>query len=187
MLIKNFKPENFNIYSDKDGKCYIIDYFYHIEAGRGLPMTDKKLKFLVAIGFSERPQEILEKAVTIARKFRAKLYAIHVIAEMPKLVFYYDTYRLWEDFRESAVIEAMNILKKYISLMAEDYRDIEPVIGIGDPGDEILKKAEELDADLIIMGHHLRSGFNHILHQNSCERVVRHSKRPVLSFNLEGD
>ena len=150
-------------------------------------MKDKNLKFLVAIGFSERPQEVLEKAVKIARKFRAKLYAIHVIAEMPKLVFYYDTYKLWEDFRESAMVEAMDILKKFISLMADDYKDIEPVIGIGDPGDEILKKADEIGADLIIMGHHLRSGFNHILHQNSCERVVRFSKKPVLTFNLEDD
>ena len=150
-------------------------------------MTDKKLKFLVAIGFSERPQEVLEKAVKIARKYRAKLYAIHVIAEMPKLVFYYDTYKLWEDFRESALVEAMDILKKHISLMAEDYRDIEPLVGIGDPGNEILKKAEDLDIDLIIMGHHLRSGLNHILHQNSCERVVRYSKKPVLTFNLEED
>ena len=147
-------------------------------------MTDKKLKFLVAIGFSERPQEVLEKAVKIARKYRAKLYAIHVIAEMPKLVFYYDTYKLWEDFRESALVEAMDILKKHISLMAEDYRDIEPLVGIGDPGNEILKKAEDLDIDLIIMGHHLRSGLNHILHQNSCERVVRYSKKPVLMFNV---
>jgi nucleotide-binding universal stress UspA family protein len=154
---------------------------------RGLSMSDKKLKFLVAIGFTEKPREVLEKAVIIARKYRAKLYAIHIIAEMPKLVFYYDTYRLWEEFRESALVEAMDILQKYISLMAEDYRDIEPVIGIGDPADEILKKAEELEADLIIMGHHLRSGLNHILHQNSCERVVRYSKKPVLSFNLEDD
>jgi universal stress protein A len=150
-------------------------------------MGEKKLKFLVAIGFSERPQEVIEKAVEIARKYRAKLYAIHIIAEMPKLVFYYDTYKLWEDFRESAMVEAMDILKKYIGRMAEDYRDIEPIIGTGDPGIEILEKAEELDVDLIIMGHHLRSGLNHMIHQNSCERVVRYSKKPVLTFYVEED
>lgn len=150
-------------------------------------MTGRKLKFLVAICFTEKPREVLEKAVKVARKYRAKLYAIHIIAEIPKLDFYYDTYKLWEDFRESAMIEAMDILKKYIDLMDEDYRDIEPVIGSGDPGNEILKKADELDADLIIMGHHLRSGISHILHQNSCEHVVRYSRKPVLTFNLLED
>lgn len=150
-------------------------------------MTERKLNFLVAICFTEKPRDVLGRAVKIARKYRAKLYAIHIIAEMPKLVFYYDTYKLWEEFRESAMLEAMEILKKYIALMDEDYRDIEPVIGSGDPGDEILKKADELDIDLIIMGHHLRSGFSHILHQNSCERVVRCSRKPVLTFNIEED
>lgn len=148
-------------------------------------MSDKKLKFLVAVGFSEQPQDVLEKAVEVARKYNAKIYTIHVIAEMPKLTFYYDAYRLWDDFRDSAVTEAMDLMKRYIGKMAEDYRDIEPIIEVGDPGIKILEKSEELDADLIIMGHHVRTGLTHILHQNSCERVVRYSKRPVLMFNVE--
>lgn len=60
-------------------------------------------------------------------------------------------------------------------------------IGFSEMPQEILKKAEELDVSFIIMGHHSRSGFNHILHQNSCERVVRYSKKPVLTFNIDGD
>ncbi len=150
-------------------------------------MKNKKLKFLVAIGFSEKPQDVLEKAVEVARKYRARLYAIHIIAEMPKLTFYYDAYRLWEDFRESAVTEAMDLMKRYIGKMAEDYRDIEPIIEVGDPGVKILEKAEELDVDMIIMGHHVRSGLTHILHQNSCERIVRYSKKSVLIFNITGE
>jgi len=150
-------------------------------------MNDKKLKFLVAVGFSEKPQDVLEKAVEVSRKYKAKLYTIHVIAEMPKLTFYYDAYRLWEDFRDSAVTEAMDLMKRYIGKMAEDYRDIEPIIEVGDPGSKILEKSEELDIDLIILGHHVRSGLTHILHQNSCERVVRFSSKPVLIFNVEGD
>jgi universal stress protein A len=150
-------------------------------------MSDKKLKFLVAVGFSEKPEDVLEKAVDVARKYNAKVFTMHVIAEMPKLTFYYDAYRLWEDFRDSAVTEAMDLLKRYIGKMAEDYRDIEPIIEVGDPGIKILEKAEELDVDLIIMGHHVRTGLTHILHQNSCERVVRHSKKPVLMFNVAED
>jgi len=147
-------------------------------------MSDKKLKFLVAVGFSEKPEDVLARAVEVARKYKAKVYTIHVIAEMPKLTFYYDAYRLWEDFRDSAVTEAMDLMKKYIGKMAEDYRNIEPIIEVGDPGIKILEKAEELDVDLIIMGHHVRTGLTHILHQNSCERVVRHAKKPVLMFNV---
>ncbi|HOP63716.1 MAG TPA: universal stress protein [Spirochaetota bacterium] len=150
-------------------------------------MADKKPKFLVAIGFSERPQDVLEKAVDVASKYKAHVYILHVITEMPKLTFYYDAYRLWENFRDSAVVEAADILKKHIAKMKNKYRDIEPVVEVGEPGTVILDKAEELDVDLIIMGHHVRKGLNHVMHQNSCERVVRYSKRPVLTFYVEKD
>lgn len=148
-------------------------------------MSEKRLKFLVAVGFTERPKDLLEKGVEVARKYNARLYTIHVVAEMPKLTFYYDAYRLWEDFRDSAVAEAMDILKKYIAKMSEDYSDIEPVIEVGDPGVKIIEKSEEIDADLIILGHHVRGSLTHMLHQNCCEWIVRHSKKPVLVFNLE--
>ncbi len=150
-------------------------------------MTDKKLKFLVAVGFSERPEDVLDKAVEVAEKYNAHIYILHVITEMPKLTFYYDAYRLWESFRDSAVVEAMDLLKKHIAKMKEQYKDIEPLVEVGDPGTTILEKSDELDADLIIMEHHVRKGLNHVMHQNSCERVVRFSKRPVLTFYIEKD
>lgn len=150
-------------------------------------MAEKKLKFLVAVGFSERPEDVLDKAIEIAAKYKAHVYVIHVITEMPKLTFYYDAYRLWENFRDSAVVEAMDLLKKHIAKMKEQYKDIEPVVEVGDPGTTILEKADEFDVDLIILGHHVRKGLTHVMHQNSCERVVRYSKRPVLTFYIETD
>jgi len=148
-------------------------------------MADKKKKFLVAIGFSEKPQDVLDKAVSVAEKYKAKVYILHVITEMPRLTFYYDAYRLWENFRDSAVVEAMDLLKKHIAKRKDQYNEIEPIVEVGDPGTVILEKADELDVDLIIMGHHVRKGLNHIMHQNSCERVIRYSKRPVLTFYIE--
>lgn len=150
-------------------------------------MTDKKLKFLVAVGFSERPEDVLDKAIEVAKKYSAQVYILHVITEMPKLTFYYDAYRLWENFRDSAIVEAMDLLKKHIAKMKEQYKEIEPVVEVGDPGTTILEKADELDVDLIIMGHHVRKGLNHVMHQNSCERVIRYSRRPVLTFYIEKD
>ena len=150
-------------------------------------MTDKKLKFLVAVGFSERPEDVLDKAIEVAKKYSAQVYILHVITEMPKLTFYYDAYRLWENFRDSAIVEAMDLLKKHIAKMKEQYKEIEPIVEVGDSGTTILEKADELDVDLIIMGHHVRKGLNHVMHQNSCERVIRYSRRPVLTFYIEKD
>lgn len=148
-------------------------------------MKKKQRKVLVALGFEESPEAVLSKAVEYSEILNAKMYVIHVISEMPRLDFYFDAYRLWEEFRESALRESMDILKAYIGKFRDEHPDMEAIVEAGDPAARILEKAEELDVNLIIMGHHVRKGLNHMLHLNTCEHVVRFSKKPVLTFNIE--
>ena len=49
----------------------------------------------------------------------------------------------------------------------------------------VAEKADELDCDLIIVGTHTRKGINHIIHSNIAERVIRHTRRNLLSFHIE--
>jgi universal stress protein A len=60
---------------------------------------------------------------------------------------------------------------------------IKPTVFIrfGKPADEILAFAEENNVDLIVMGTHGRTGLAHLLAGSVTERVVRSSKRPVLT------
>lgn len=148
-------------------------------------MFKKGMKILVALGFMETPESVLGKAIAIARQFEAEVYVIHVITEMPRLNFYYDAYRLWEDFRDSAVKESLELMNGYVSKEAGDYKKIQLIIEVGEASVKINAKAEELDVDLIIMGHRVRKGINHVLHQNNCEKVVRFARKPVLSFYVE--
>jgi nucleotide-binding universal stress UspA family protein len=50
----------------------------------------------------------------------------------------------------------------------------------GDPGHEIVKLAEALKADLIVMPSHGRTGLAHLLIGSVAERVVRLAHCPVL-------
>jgi len=148
-------------------------------------MKKRDKKILVALGFDESPESVLSKAADFCEMLNAKMYVMHVITEMPKLDFYFDAYRLWEEFRESALKESMDILNKYIERFRGKHPDIEAIVDSGEPASKIVEKADELDADMIIMGHHVRKGLNHFLHLNTCEHVVRFSKRPILSFYVE--
>ena len=74
----------------------------------------------------------------------------------------------------------------YVAKYQNEYPDMEAIVDVGEPASKVLEKADELDVDLIIMGHHVRKGLNHMLHLNTCEHVVRFSKRPVLTFYVEG-
>ena len=51
-------------------------------------------------------------------------------------------------------------------------------------GLELRNFAEEIDAGMIAMATHGRTGFAHLLSGSIAEDVVNHSKRPVLTYNL---
>lgn len=52
---------------------------------------------------------------------------------------------------------------------------------IGDPFNEIIQYSKQHSVDMIIMGTHGYTGFDHILMGSVAEKVVRHSVIPVLT------
>ena len=62
----------------------------------------------------------------------------------------------------------------------------------GNPQEVILQSAGELEADLIVMGTHGRSGLDRLVVGSVAEAVIRHAPVPVLAlrspdFDIEGD
>jgi len=61
---------------------------------------------------------------------------------------------------------------------------VETAIREGDPADEILAYAEEIEADAIVSGTHGRSGIKRRLIGSVAERLVRHATCPVMTVRL---
>lgn len=57
----------------------------------------------------------------------------------------------------------------------------------GDPAEEIVARAEEIDASLVAMSTHGRSGLSRWFRGSVAERVLREAKRPLLLANPAGD
>jgi nucleotide-binding universal stress UspA family protein len=148
----------------------------------------EKLKIMVALDFSENPEEILKRALSVARKYEAHIFTVHVIEEMPRMSFYYDAYKLWEEFRDNAVKETLKKMNQYIAKLGEDFHDIESIIEVGDPCERILELSDKLDINLIIVGHHIRTGMlSQVIYRNISEKIVRLSKVPVLTFPINDE
>jgi universal stress protein A len=60
--------------------------------------------------------------------------------------------------------------------------DWEAQVTDGNPADAIVRMAEELDVDLIVMATHGRTGVPHIVLGSVAEKVVRHAPCPVLTI-----
>jgi nucleotide-binding universal stress UspA family protein len=83
--------------------------------------------------------------------------------------------------KEYAARGAEKHLDDIAARLAKDGVDPQKFLRFGRPHDEIVKLAEELKADLIVMGTHGRTGLAHLLVGSVAERVVRTSKCPVLT------
>lgn len=117
--------------------------------------------------------EVGRTILEIAREIggpEAKITALYVFAEIPGFVA--------AEMPENLIKENFERAKQELMALAREF-DAEPLVHSGHAPTEILETAEELGADLIIIGSH-RPGFEDYLIGSTAARVVRHAKCSVL-------
>ncbi len=141
-----------------------------------LPVFKLK-RILVPVDFSECSHKALQYAVPFARQFGATLSLLFVIQPyMPVSdMVPIDVEAIEMQLRSSGE-------KELAALKAALEPDVkaETSVRIGHPHLEIVRAAAELQADLIVLSTHGRTGLSHVLMGSTTERVVRHAKCPVL-------
>ena len=129
--------------------------------------------------------------MNFAKKFEAEIIILHVIEgtsedAVKALELYLDKHYLKETLekREDHAVERIkNRLKIFCDKELADDPEFAKKIGSieayrGYPEEEILKKAETLNCDAIIMGAH-EKGITHTFLGTVAKRVLRRSRKPV--------
>jgi nucleotide-binding universal stress UspA family protein len=140
---------------------------------------------LFATDFSESSNHAFDYALSLTKKFGARLILMHVINEPVDLRGFYVPHISFDKLEEEVEQGARKMMEKFCRSHMGDYDQYESVIVPGIPFDEIIKKAEESSADLIIMGTHGRTGLDHVLFGSTAEKVVRRSPVPVMTVRME--
>ena len=140
---------------------------------------------LVAIDFSDSSENAFQMALSMARKFDAKLIVLHVINEPIDLRGFYVPHISFEKLEEEIMEGAKKMMDSFCHRNLADYANHECMIAAGIPFEQIIGQAEEKSADLIVMGTHGRAGLDHVLFGSTAEKVVRKSPLPVLTVRLE--
>jgi nucleotide-binding universal stress UspA family protein len=137
-------------------------------------------KILCPVDFSEFSKMAFEYALSIALRYKAKLYVLHVI-EPVTAVFSYETLPGWRELYAEFRVSAQQALEELIT--AEGAEDVHPetVLEVGNPADLILKYARTQNVDLIVMGSHAKRGLDRILKGLVTERVLQNTRCPVLA------
>jgi nucleotide-binding universal stress UspA family protein len=141
-------------------------------------------KILFANDFSENSERALDYAVTMAKSFHARIVIIHVINEPVDLRGFYVPHISFEKLEKEIEEGAEKLMEEFCRTKISDFTNYETVIVAGIPYEEILKKADEEKASLIVLGTQGRKGIDHFLFGSTAERVVRNAKCPVLTVRL---
>jgi nucleotide-binding universal stress UspA family protein len=142
----------------------------------------KLKKILFPTDFSESSQEASRYALSFAREFKAKLVVLNVVNEkvfteglnLPRVISV-------EELEKEMTEEGRKRLRTLYQAEEVEGVEWESVIKKGNPFLEIIRFAKEEDIDLIIIGTHGHSGFEHIIFGSTAEKVVRKAPCPVLS------
>ena len=137
-------------------------------------------RILCPVDFSDFSRNALDHAAAIARWYEADVTALHVLPSItafmpptgeglyPPLVF---TDQDLQQFRDE------------LTAFARESGDVRltALVVQGSPVTEILRCAEQLPADLLVVGTHGRSGFDRLMLGSTTEKLLRRAPCPVLT------
>jgi nucleotide-binding universal stress UspA family protein len=125
--------------------------------------------------FSEQSQHAFAVACALARDYGARLMILHAVAT-PSVYYVEGAVPVDEyDLRSSAQAQLDRLQVPAANVRAE--RRLEE----GDAAETILHVADEIQANLIVMGTHGRTGLGRILMGSVAEEVMRRAACPVLT------
>lgn len=137
-------------------------------------------RILCPIDFSDPSAHALEQATRLARWFGARLAVLHV---RPTVTPHPDMpaggpvapwlHAELEGLRQRVAAAGAGATAAGVT--------IEPLVAAGDPVREILGCAATLPADLMVLGTHGSSGFQHLVLGSVTEKVLRQAPCPVLT------
>ena len=143
-----------------------------------MPMTLTNI--VVPIDFSQNANLALQEAVDVAKKYQAKLTVVYVI---PQVIFHPDWATDLEDTIDLGDIaeEARQALVKMTEPYQQTGVSIAEKVLSGGPYIEIVRLAQQIGADLIVIGAHGTSDRKPALMGSVAEKVVREAPCSVLT------
>ncbi len=146
-------------------------------------------RLLIALDYSESAEVVASKGFELAATMNAEVTLLHVLSD---ITYYsslnyspitgFDTFSTMDIVQNNSREELEDAAEKFLEFFKEKYSGNTPIdteIGEGDFADEILKKAKDCNADIIVLGTHGRKGIEKIFMGSVAEKVLHKSVIPV--------
>lgn len=138
------------------------------------------MKLLVALDLSDSTEEILKQVVELTRPLQADVWLIHNAEPEPdNLEFKVDPLSARDSLAEKFHKEHLQIQDIAEQLRTKNL-NITALLVHGAIIETIVKEAEKLDVDMIVVGTHNHSAMSQLILGSVSEGIVHKSNRPVL-------
>lgn len=148
-------------------------------------------QIVIAVDLTDDSQKVCRRALEITKGNKVNILLVHVVEYIYQMGISYDPmfYPSMEDLSENEELLIKSAKEKMTELIEEvpapETVCLERSVISGIPKTEILRLAEEKQADLIVCGSHGRSGFelllgstaNAILHHAPCDVLAVRTKK----------
>ncbi|MDB9516419.1 universal stress protein [Roseofilum reptotaenium CS-1145] len=137
-------------------------------------------KIVVALDFSDQTSEILAHAQTFAQIFQSKLWLIHVADPEPEFIGMSTGPQDQRDRLAEIYKNEHHHIQEEAKLLRDQGFETVGLLVQGQTVPALLKEAEKLGADLIIVGSHGRSGLQKFLLGSVSQEILPKAPCPVL-------
>ena len=139
-------------------------------------------RILCPIDFSDHSRRALDHAIAIARWYESTVTALHVFSPAPVAAFgpgpvVFEPIVLTAADRDQLLADT----RAFAETESAPGITIEAVVREGNTAAEILEQAASMNADLLVIGTHGRSGFERLVLGSVAEKVLRKASCPVLT------
>jgi nucleotide-binding universal stress UspA family protein len=149
----------------------------------------KMKRVLIALDFDPSAEKVAESGYSLAKSMKAEVYLVHVMGGLN----YYTTLEYspimgYSGFSTSGAAPGMididrireaseNFLNESKKHLGDE--SIQAIVTDGDAADEIIRTAESISADVIVVGTHSRRGLEKMLMGSVAEKVFHHTSIPL--------
>jgi universal stress protein A len=160
----------------------VVKYIY-----RRLKMTKVK-SVLVPVSFAPSNEKAMEMAAGIASSAKAKLYILNVYKTLPR-AFYSVGGNFFSKSMEQERADRIARLDKFVEREVRKLKlslDVEELeVENENAVETIIRVAREKKVDLIVLGHHEESSFEHFLFGRNIHKIVDGAPCDVLVTRTE--
>jgi nucleotide-binding universal stress UspA family protein len=141
---------------------------------------------LLPTDFSDCSAEAARVARLLADRFGSRVVVLHVLDEPAALDPMFRGDVPLELLRSRMEQYARENMDAFLAAHFSGFENLDTMLAAGIPYREIIQKARECGAGLIVIGTHGRTGVEHVVFGSTAEKVVRVAPCPVLSVRLGG-